>query len=162
MSERYESLARTYFDVWNTRDGAAVGKLFAPDGSLRDWDVAVSGAAAVGDANGGIFKAVPGIEITVEQIVVDAPRAVAVCEILVHLHDEAATVLKVRARVLVGEEGAAARGAAGRRMATVPESAGVLTHAYARTRAATTVQVADVIQFDAETGLIKALRAYKG
>ncbi len=96
MAERDESLAPTYFATWNTRDGAAVGKHFSPDGSLRDWDVSVSGAEAVGEANGGIFKAVPGIEITVEAVVVDAPRAVAVCEILVHLHDEASTVLKAR------------------------------------------------------------------
>jgi hypothetical protein len=96
MAERFESLARAYFACWNTRDGAAVGKLFAADGTLRDWDIFASGAEAVGAANGGIFAAVPGIEITVEQVLVDAPKACAVCEILVHLHDADKTVLKVR------------------------------------------------------------------
>ena len=97
MAERLEALARAYFDCWNTHDGAAVGAKFAPDGSLRDWDIAVSGAQAVGDANGGIFKAVPGIAITVEGIVADAAKSSVACEILVHLNDADKTVLKARA-----------------------------------------------------------------
>lgn len=95
MALDLDALARNYFAVWNTRDGAAVGACFSPEGTLRDWDVSVSGAQAVGEANGGIFKAVPGIEITVETLVVDAPRTTVACEILVHLHDAESTVLKV-------------------------------------------------------------------
>lgn len=95
MALDLEALARNYFAVWNTRDGAAVGACFAPTGKLRDWDIDVSGAEAVGEANGGIFKAVPAIEITVEALVADAARASIACEILVHLHDADATVLKV-------------------------------------------------------------------
>jgi predicted ester cyclase len=96
MAERLEQLARAYFDCWNTRDGAAVGRKFAADGTLRDWDISVSGAEAVSEANGGIFKAVPGISITVEGILVDAAKSSCACEILVHLNDADSTVLKAR------------------------------------------------------------------
>ena len=114
MAERLEALARAYFDCWNTRDGAAVGRKFTPDGTLRDWDVSVAGAAAVGDANGGIFKAVPGIAITVERVLCDAAKGSAACEILVHLNDADKTVLKARSGR--GWRGAAiGRGCAARR-----------------------------------------------
>jgi len=96
MAQRLEDLARAYFDCWNTRDGAAVGAKFATDGTLRDWDISVSGAQAVGEANGGIFKAVPAISITVERILVDVARASCAAEILVHLNDDDKTVLKAR------------------------------------------------------------------
>ena len=115
MAERLESLARAYFAVWNAHDVAAVAAKFAQDGSLRDWDIAVAGAQAVGEANGNIFKAVPAISITVERIFADAAKSAVACEILVHLNDADKTVLKVT----------------------------------------------DVIEFD-DSGLIKALRAYKG
>jgi hypothetical protein len=145
----YEALARAYFACWNRRDGAAVGALFAPAGTLRDWDTSAAGAAAVGAANAAIFAAVPGIEITVEQVVVDAPRAAAVAEILVHLHDAEGTVLKARRCAVL------ARGWLG-----LPDAAcGVRWGADVLTRG---LQVADVIEFDAATGLITALRAYKG
>ena len=96
MAERLEALARAYFDCWNARDGDAVGRKFAPDGTLRDWDISVAGAAAVGDANGGIFKAVPNICLTVERVVADARNGSCACEILVHLNDADKTVLKAR------------------------------------------------------------------
>ena len=121
MAERLEALARAYFDVWNTHDGSAVGAKFTPDGTLRDWDIAVSGAQAVGDANGGIFKAVPGIAITVESVLADAAKSSVACEILVHLNDADKTVLKARAGCASARlrRGAARRvaGAAGRRCA---------------------------------------------
>jgi hypothetical protein len=66
-----------------------------PQGTLRDWDVEVSGAAAVGAANGKIFAAVPTISIEVLAIHVCVPTRTAVCEILVHLNDAAKTSLKV-------------------------------------------------------------------
>jgi hypothetical protein len=56
-----EEACKNYFAVWNSHDGAAVGALFTPDGSLRDWDIEVSGAAAVGEANAKIFEAVPKV-----------------------------------------------------------------------------------------------------
>ena len=37
------ALANKYFEVWNTHDGTAVGQMFAPEGTLRDWDVYVEG-----------------------------------------------------------------------------------------------------------------------
>ena len=74
MADRLEALARAYFDCWNMRDGAAVGHLFAADGTLRDWDIAVSGAAAVGEANSNIFRAVPAIAITVERVLADVAK----------------------------------------------------------------------------------------
>lgn len=52
-------------DAWNTHDAAAVASYFAPEGSLRDWDVSVTGADQVGEANGKIFEAVPTIRIEV-------------------------------------------------------------------------------------------------
>ena len=107
MAERLEQLARAYFDCWNTRDGAAVGRKFTADGTLRDWDFSVSGAQAVGEANGGIFKAVPGIAITVEGIIVDAAKSSCACEILVHLNDAEKTVLKARPLALGCCSGAA-------------------------------------------------------
>jgi len=110
-----DAAARHYFDVWNMHSAEGVAALFAAEGTLRDWDVSVSGAAAVGAANGSIFAAVPNIKISVEDVFVDEAKRTAVAEILVALNDADGTVLKV----------------------------------------------VDVIQFD-ESGLIKALRAYKG
>ena len=43
-----EEAALNYFRIWNTRSGAALVPLFAVDGTLRDWDIAVSGAGALG------------------------------------------------------------------------------------------------------------------
>ena len=55
-------------DAWNTHDAAAVASFFAPEGSLRDWDVSVTGADNVGAANGKIFEAVPTIRIEVRSM----------------------------------------------------------------------------------------------
>ena len=55
-------------DAWNTHDAAAVASFFAPEGSLRDWDVSVTGADNVGAANGKIFEAVPTIRIEVRSV----------------------------------------------------------------------------------------------
>lgn len=90
-----EAAARAYFQTWNTRSGAALVPLFAPDGMLRDWDVEVFGAEAVGEANAKIFAAVPQISIEVLHVHVSEATRTAVCEILVHLGDAAKTVLKV-------------------------------------------------------------------
>eukprot|EP00242_Pyramimonas_sp_CCMP2087_P006512 CAMPEP_0198209972 /NCGR_PEP_ID=MMETSP1445-20131203/18013_1 /TAXON_ID=36898 /ORGANISM="Pyramimonas sp., Strain CCMP2087" /LENGTH=114 /DNA_ID=CAMNT_0043883897 /DNA_START=219 /DNA_END=563 /DNA_ORIENTATION=- len=89
------TLANNYFDVWNTHDGTAVGQLFAPEGTLRDWDVFVKGAEEVGLANANIFAAVPGIKITVEKLHPTEPTKTVACEILVHLNNDAKEVLKV-------------------------------------------------------------------
>lgn len=48
-------LTTQYFQVWNTHSGSDVGALFTESGTLRDWDIEVQGAQAVGEANGKIF-----------------------------------------------------------------------------------------------------------
>ena len=90
-----EAAARAYFTAWNTRSADAVGACFSEAGTLRDWDVSASGRAAVAAANGAIFAAVPAIRIEVLAVHCDEAARVATCEILVHLHDAAGTVLKV-------------------------------------------------------------------
>lgn len=90
-----EAATHNYFKTWNLRDGAALVPLFAPEGTLRDWDISVSGAEAVGEANGNIFKAVPTIAIEVLSVHACEATRTAVAEILVHLNDAAKTVLKV-------------------------------------------------------------------
>ena len=40
----------------NAHDASAVAALFTPTGTLRDWDIEVHGAAAVGEANGKIVR----------------------------------------------------------------------------------------------------------
>ena len=65
------------------------------EGTLRDWDVSVEGAAAVGEANAKIFAAVPTISIEVLSVHVCEGTRTAVCEILVHLGDAGKTTLKV-------------------------------------------------------------------
>jgi len=85
---------KKYFDVWNAHDAAGLKELFDASVALRDWDVAVSGAAEVAEANGNIFKAVPAINIEVLQIH-EAKNNVFACEILVHLNNDAKEVLKV-------------------------------------------------------------------
>ena len=88
-----EAAARAYFEVWNTRSGEAVGALFAPDGTLRDWEIEAVGAAAVAAANAKIFAAVPAIRIEVLHVHVAEATRTATCEILVHVNPE--TILKV-------------------------------------------------------------------
>lgn len=90
-----EAAARAYFTAWNTRSGEAVAACFAPEGSLRDWDVSAVGAAAVGAANANIFANVPAISIDVLNVHVSEATRTAVCEILVHLNDGSGTTLKV-------------------------------------------------------------------
>ena len=91
----YERLARAYFSAWNSHQAARLSDLLAEGCSLRDWNVQAAGREAVVEANVGIWKAVSRISIDVLSIhVADATRT-AVCEILVHLHNDAKEVLKV-------------------------------------------------------------------
>ena len=90
-----ETATRAYFTAWNTHSASAVAACFTSTGTLRDWDVAVAGAEAVGEANGKIFAAVPGIHIEVLSVHVSETTHTATAEILVHLNDDAKTVLKV-------------------------------------------------------------------
>mmetsp|Transcript_27491 Transcript_27491/g.38849 ORF Transcript_27491/g.38849 Transcript_27491/m.38849 type:complete len:116 (-) Transcript_27491:108-455(-) len=95
MADKLETLTTTYFKVWNTRDGEAVGKLFSENGGLRDWDIEVKGREEVAKATAGIFTAVPKIAIDVlKQHVAVSSNSVA-AEILVKLNDDKNTVLKV-------------------------------------------------------------------
>ena len=91
----YERQARQYFDVWNMHDASRLRQLFADGATLRDWDIQASGADAVVSANHKIFAAFPKISIEVESIHVSEHTHTAVCEILVHLHNVKAEVLKV-------------------------------------------------------------------
>ena len=94
-----EAKSLAYFAAWNAKEtrasGATVGAFFAPDGVLRDWDVMVQGADAVGKANASIFAAVPDIQIEVLKVSVSEAARVATCEILVHVNNSAKEVLKV-------------------------------------------------------------------
>ena len=81
--------------MWNAHDATALAALFTPAGTLRDWDVEVHGAAEVGAANAKIFAAVPNIKIEVLRVHASPATATATAEILVHVGDEAKTVLKV-------------------------------------------------------------------
>mmetsp|Transcript_92875 Transcript_92875/g.200800 ORF Transcript_92875/g.200800 Transcript_92875/m.200800 type:complete len:114 (-) Transcript_92875:53-394(-) len=90
-----EPLARKYFEVWNSQDLGELAKLFTPGATLRDWDIEKEGRDAVVEANGGIFKAVPGIKIEVLRVHVSPGTSAASCEILVKLNDGTDTVLKV-------------------------------------------------------------------
>ena len=74
------------------------------EGTLRDWDVSVEGAAAVGEANAKIFAAVPAISIEVLSIHVCEGTRTAVCEILVHLGDAGKTSLKVADVIVFNDE----------------------------------------------------------
>mmetsp|Transcript_43586 Transcript_43586/g.98534 ORF Transcript_43586/g.98534 Transcript_43586/m.98534 type:complete len:108 (-) Transcript_43586:136-459(-) len=86
-------LANTYFDTWNKHDLEGLRGLFHEDVALRDWDVEKFGANEVVEANGGIFEAVPNIQIEVLKI--HESTGVVSAEILVHLNNEAKDVLKV-------------------------------------------------------------------
>jgi hypothetical protein len=63
-----EAAVAAYFSAWNAHDVPALVALFTPAGTLRDWDVEVHGAAAVGEANAKIFAAVPNIKIEVLRV----------------------------------------------------------------------------------------------
>ncbi|KAK3250230.1 hypothetical protein CYMTET_40384 [Cymbomonas tetramitiformis] len=83
-----DKLAEQYFEVWNQHDVEGLKGLLAPDASLRDWDVSVSGADKVAEANAGIFKAVPGISIEVLKCHPSPTTNTVSCEIIVHLNKE--------------------------------------------------------------------------
>eukprot|EP00747_Dinoflagellata_sp_TGD_P207575 gnl/TRDRNA2_/TRDRNA2_81133_c0_seq1.p2 gnl/TRDRNA2_/TRDRNA2_81133_c0~~gnl/TRDRNA2_/TRDRNA2_81133_c0_seq1.p2 ORF type:complete len:110 (+),score=35.66 gnl/TRDRNA2_/TRDRNA2_81133_c0_seq1:158-487(+) len=88
-----EAAVMKYFEVWNAHDAEGLKALFAPEVTLRDWDIEKSGADEVAAANGGIFKAVP--KIAIEVLKVHASTSSCACEILVKLNNEANEVLKV-------------------------------------------------------------------
>lgn len=90
-----QAAVNNYFAKWNAHDVPGLEALFTPTGELRDWDVSVSGAANVAAANANIFAAVPHIRIEVLSVFVDVSARVATAEILVHVGDNAKTVLKV-------------------------------------------------------------------
>ena len=90
-----EAKARDYFTAWNTHSGAAIAAFFASGATLRDWEVEAHGADKIGEANAKIFAAVPAIKIEVLSVAVAEAARRATCEILVHINDEAKTVLKV-------------------------------------------------------------------
>mmetsp|Transcript_43587 Transcript_43587/g.98536 ORF Transcript_43587/g.98536 Transcript_43587/m.98536 type:complete len:145 (-) Transcript_43587:136-570(-) len=93
FSRQGMELANTYFDTWNKHDLEGLRGLFHEDVALRDWDVEKFGANEVVEANGGIFEAVPNIQIEVLKI--HESTGVVSAEILVHLNNEAKDVLKV-------------------------------------------------------------------
>ena len=89
------ALATAYFATWNKQDVPGLRVLLDDACTLRDWDIEKKGGDAVAEANGGIFAAVPKIEIEVLKLhVAEATRSVS-AEILVKLNDEAGEVLKV-------------------------------------------------------------------
>lgn len=90
-----KALAAKYFEVWNAHDVSGLENLFAEDVTLRDWDIEKEGRKQVAEANGGIFKAVPGISIEVLQVHVSEASSTATCEILVKLNNDADEILKV-------------------------------------------------------------------
>ena len=83
---------------------ALVGQ-FALDGELRDWDVAVKGAAEVGAANGKIFAAVPLIKIEVLTVHISEATRTATAEIIVHVNNDAKETLKVADVITFTEDG---------------------------------------------------------
>ena len=90
-----KAAAENYFEVWNYQDVPGLKQLFADDVQLTDWEISKSGKEDVGDANGGIFTAVPKIKIDIVNIFTDETAKVATCEILVNINDDDGTVLKV-------------------------------------------------------------------
>ncbi len=78
---------------------------FAADGELRDWDVSVKGAAAVGEANGKIFSAVPLISIEVLTVHIAESTRTATAEIIVHINNDAKETLKVADVITFTEDG---------------------------------------------------------
>ena len=99
------ALAEAYFRVWNEHNAARLGQLFQPEGSLRDWDVEVSGRSAVAEANAEIFRALPRITIEVLAVHAAALTHTAICELLVRTHDEEGSVLKVVDVIEFGRDG---------------------------------------------------------
>ena len=67
-----------------------LGATLAETATLRDWDVAGEGKEKVVELNGNIFKAVP--EIKIEVLKIHESTNSAVCEIEVHLNNEAKEV----------------------------------------------------------------------
>ena len=88
-----QSLSYAYFEAWNAHDATRVGACFAADGTLRDWNIAVVGVKKVADANQTIFEAAPDIHADV--LGITASGLTTACELLIHLHDTANTVIKV-------------------------------------------------------------------
>eukprot|EP00472_Partenskyella_glossopodia_P003452 CAMPEP_0197541594 /NCGR_PEP_ID=MMETSP1318-20131121/67247_1 /TAXON_ID=552666 /ORGANISM="Partenskyella glossopodia, Strain RCC365" /LENGTH=121 /DNA_ID=CAMNT_0043100787 /DNA_START=386 /DNA_END=751 /DNA_ORIENTATION=+ len=101
-----EDAAKNYFEVWNSQDLKALeGTFIAENAYLRDWDIEKKGTKEVVAANGGIFKAVPKIKITVEKLHPNPTGMSIACEILVHLNDDNKTVLKVVDVIEMSDEG---------------------------------------------------------
>ena len=91
-SDAVTALVDAYFSAWNAQDAAKLRECFDENVSLTDWDVAVSGIDAVVEANQGIWKAVPKIQIEVVSIFTcgEAKSCVANIKVIV---DETTTTL---------------------------------------------------------------------
>jgi len=82
---------KKYFEAFSNKNTQTLSELYADSVSLRDWDVDLSGKAAVLDANRKLFASVESVQISL-LLAHQEGRTVA-SEIEIIIDDE--TILKV-------------------------------------------------------------------
>jgi ketosteroid isomerase-like protein len=78
-----KEIALNYFRAFAGKDINSLSAMFAPDVSLRDWDICAEGIEAVISANSNIFNAVETIVVNPVNIFSDGKAVIAELSITV-------------------------------------------------------------------------------
>lgn len=79
-----KDLARIYFRIFSQKNVEALRELFAPNVTLHDWDIKVSGIEEVIQANKNIFDNVNTINVNVLNIADNSNTVFAQLEITIN------------------------------------------------------------------------------
>ena len=90
----FRDIALRYFQAFASKDVNSLRAMFAPDVSLRDWDICLEGVEAVILANSKIFNAVETIVVNPVNIFSDGKVVLAELSIIVD-HGEPIRVVDI-------------------------------------------------------------------
>ncbi len=77
MTMNLEATARQYFSTFESKNLEGLSAMFTPTVSLRDWNICVTGHAAVLQANADIFENVGDITVSVQNLYCDGLTVIA-------------------------------------------------------------------------------------
>ena len=90
-----KEICRNYFETFSNQDLAGLGKLFADNISLRDWEIQANGKQEVLDANQKIFNGVDNIQVNPLRLYEDGNIVIAELKINTNVGKEMLLVVDV-------------------------------------------------------------------